>query len=138
MPFLNCVERCNQNQLVEILPNLHQDLEKKILCSPSLQPYHVPWKHVNMDKQKPETDLDKFTLDEMCLKAALGIELQCSREYWEDIDEGKQRATSIKNLTTDQRRNLPSENLVCERYLSVFGGLAGQSAAHSNKKFTGK
>ena len=81
MPFLNCVERCNQNQLIEIIPSLHSDLENKILRSTSLEPYHVPWKHVDMDKQKPVTNLDKFILDEMCLKAAAGIELQCSREY---------------------------------------------------------
>ena len=138
MPFLNCVERCDQNQLMDIIPNLHKDLEKKILQSASLQPYHVPWTHVNMNKQKPESDLDKFILDEMCLKAAKGIELQCSREYWADTNDVKERATSLKNLTVEQRRNLPTENLVCERYLSTFGGLAGESAAHSNKKFTGK
>ena len=138
MPFLNCVERCNQNQLVKFLPMLHSDLEKKILQGTSLQPYHVPWKHVDMDKQKPDTELDKFILDEMCVNAAKGIELQCSREYWDDIEEDKQRATSIKNLSTEERRNLPTENLVCERYLSSFGLLASESAMHSNKKFTGK
>ena len=138
MPFLNCVERCNQNQLVEILPTLHSDLKNKTLKSPSLQPYHVPWTHVDMDKQKPETELDKFILDEMCVKAAKGVELQCSREYWDDIDEDKLRATSIKNLSSEERKNLPTENLVCERNLAAFGNLAAESAKHSNKKFTGK
>ena len=42
MPFLNCVERCDQNQLVEIIPKLHQDLENNIFIWISLQPLHVP------------------------------------------------------------------------------------------------
>ena len=55
MPFLNCVERGDQNQLVEILPILHNDLENKIPCSPSLEPYHVPWTHVDMKKHRFKT-----------------------------------------------------------------------------------
>ena len=125
MPFLNCVERCDQNQLVEILPILHNDLENKILRSPSLEPYHVPWTHVDMEKQKPSTEHDKFILDDMCTNAAKEVKLQCSREYWDThLNEDGQRATSIQNLNIEERKNLPTENLVCERYLSSFGLIA--------------
>ena len=139
MQFLNCVERCDQNQLVEILPILHNDLENKILRSPSLEPYHVPWTHVDMEKQKPTTELDKFILDDMCTNAAKGVKLQCSREYWDThLNEDGQRASSIQNLNIGERKNLPTENLVCERYLPSFGLIASESARHSNKKFKEK
>ena len=42
MPFLNCVEKSDQNQLVDLLPKLHQDLKEGILASESLQKFHVP------------------------------------------------------------------------------------------------
>ena len=45
---------------------------------------HVSWKHVNMEKQRLTRDLDTFILDEMCINAAKGIHLQCSREYWDN------------------------------------------------------
>lgn len=50
----------------------------------------------------------------------------------------KHRATSIRDLTSEQRIIIPTENVVCERYLSTFGRLAGESAAYSYRKFTGK
>ena len=37
------------------------------------------------------------------------------------------------SLTSDERENLPTNNLNCERYLAIFGYLAAQSAAYSNK-----
>ena len=43
MPYLNMVERCNQNDLVKILPKLCRDLEKGNL--ETLADYHVPWMH---------------------------------------------------------------------------------------------
>ena len=73
------------------------------------------------------------------MQAAIGVELQCKREYWADEDDPvKARATRINLLTPAQIANLPTNNLNCERYLAKFGYLAAQSAAHSNKCFTGK
>ena len=78
-------------------------------------------------------------LGEMCFQAAIGVELQCKREYWsDDADAGTARATRIHKLTYKQRKNLPSNNLNCERYLGKFGYLASQSAVHSNKLFKAK
>lgn len=80
---------------------------------------HVPWKHMGIGEQKPETDLNRFIFKKMCTNAAKGIELQCSREYG--------GAASIKDITTDQRINLP-ENILCESYLFTFGSLAVEPA----------
>ena len=75
----------------------------------------------------------------MCAQAAVGVELQCKREYWAGNDEDvTPRATRINSLTSDERENLPTNNLNCERYLAKFGYLTAKSAAHSNKLFKAK
>ena len=89
-----------------------------------------------MDKQVPVTDLDKYLIEIMCKRAAEGLELQCSREYWDENPES--RATSIHKLTPEQRANLPTENMEAERTLAKFGQLAAQSAQHSNRFFKAK
>ena len=48
MPFLNAVERCNQDQLVEIITKLHNELENGISHNQSLKEFTVPWTHVAM------------------------------------------------------------------------------------------
>ena len=54
------------------------------------------------------------------------------------LEDVTQRATRINSLTSDERENLPTNNLNYERYLAKFGYLAAQSAAHSNKLFKAK
>ena len=44
----------------------------------------------------------------------------------------------IHSLTEEEQENLPTNNLNCERHLAKFGRIAAESAAHSNKFFTGK
>ena len=105
MPFQNCVERCDQNQLVEILAKLHRE-------APCLKPYYVHWTHVNMEKESPTSDLDTFILNEMCINVAKGNHLQCSREYLDtQLSIAEERATSILQLTENERQNLPTEIL---------------------------
>lgn len=137
MPFLNCVEQCNQNDLVNILPELHKELLSLKYKNQSLLKYKVPWKHVKMENQELVSDLEIFIMNKMCTSAAAGLELQCSREYWNPSDKG-QRATQIHRLTEEERENLPTENLCAERYLAKFGALASDSAKHSNKFFKAK
>ena len=74
----------------------------------------------------------------MCVHAANGVELQCKREYWAATGDTNREATQIHLLTSEQRKNIPTNNLNCERYLAKFGYLAGQSAVHSNNLFKGK
>ena len=47
-------------------------------------------------------------------------------------------ATRINSLTSDERENLPTNNLNYERYLAKIRYLAAQSEAHSNKLFKTK
>ena len=54
------------------------------------------------------------------------------------LEDVTQRATRINSPTSDERENLPTNNLNYERYLAKFGYLAAQSAAHSNKLFKAK
>ena len=66
--FLNCVEKTDQNDLVNILPQLYEDLSDGKLDTIKL--YHVKWTHVQMDKQLPASDLDHDLLINMHLNAA--------------------------------------------------------------------
>ena len=136
MPYLNMVERCNQNDLVKILPKLCRDLEKGNL--ETLADYHVPWMHVNASGHHPTTDLDHYLLDAFAVKSAGGVKMQCGREYWETTEDITERATSIHLLSVEERKNLPTENLSTERCLARFGNLASLSAAHSNRFFKAK
>ena len=59
--------------------------------------------------------------------------MQCGREYWGDGQDA--RDTELYKMTDDERKNIPSENLVCETYLEKFGYLASISTARSNQYF---
>lgn len=82
------------------------------------------------------SELELLMMKEMCITAAASLKLQCSREYWDE--EGDKRATAIHELSREVQKNLPTENLVTERYLAHFGALASQSAKHSNRLFKAK
>ena len=134
MPYLNCIEICDQNDLVGengILKRLSDDLKDGKMDT--LKDYHVEWKHVDMSKQQPDSPLDHLILEHMCHKAAAGIDLQCASEYWKDT--ANPRATQLHKLTYSELQNIPTENLCTERYLAQFGMLASLSAARSNKHF---
>ena len=135
MPYLNAVQRVDQNELVKILPQLCQDLKSGSPWT-SLDQYHVEWTHVKMERQKLTSKLDKFMQREMCIEAGKGVELQCAREYWSESDDP--RATKLFKPTEEERENLPTENLEPERCMAKVGALAAQSAAHLNKNFKAK
>ena len=69
----------------------------------------------------------------MCKNAAKGVYLQCASEYWDE--NNTPHATQLHKLSHDERKNIPTENMEAERYLSRFGYLASVSAAKSNKFF---
>ena len=72
----------------------------------------------------------------MCSAGAEGIYMQCAAEYWEDANN--RRGTQLHKLSYEERKNLPTENLPCERYVGRFDALARLSAARSNKYFKTK
>ena len=86
-----------------------------------------------MEKQQTNTNFDHYLLKRMCLNAAEGAKMQCAQEYWGDGREAS-ATTELCKISPDERKNLPSENLVCERYLDNIGYLA----ARSNKFFKAK
>ena len=49
MPYLNFIEKSDQNDLVEKLENLCRDLKDGKMDS--LSEFYVPWTHVDMSKQ---------------------------------------------------------------------------------------
>ena len=74
MPYLNFIERSDQNALVGILPKLYDDLTRKKMNT--LSEFHVEWSHVDMKENKSTSDLDHYLLEEMCLKAAVGVRFE--------------------------------------------------------------
>ena len=131
MPYLNCIERSNQDDLVNILKQLFADLKEGKMDT--LRDFHVPWTHVDMTRQEPVSSLDQHLLQIMCQNAANGIQMQCASEYW--AENPKPRATQLHRLTQEERKNIPTENMEAERYLTHFGYLASVSAAKSNRFF---
>lgn len=118
MPYLNFVEKSDQNELCRTLPILYQGLLKGELNT--LKDFHVEWAHVAMKNLAPSSALDKHLMEKMCHASAEGIKMQCGREYFPD-DEGKPRATQLHKMRPEERKNIPTENLVAERYLGKLG-----------------
>ena len=113
-PFLNCIEKSTQSDLLIILPKLHKDLLAK--RTDTLNKFVVKFRNINIEK--PESDLAAKILDEMCIDAAAGIQLQCGREYGFSNDAA--RATVISELTDSFPEGLPTNNIVAERDIAKF------------------
>ena len=114
MPFLNFVERVNQDALCSIIPTLFQELQNSSLICDDLQPFRVKWTYVTMEKQELKTALDKYLTKLLCQSAASGLEPQCPRKYCSN-QEGTVRATVLHELYNKQRSKLPSNNLCAKR-----------------------
>lgn len=122
MPYLNFVEKSSQSDLVAMLPRLHQDLNEGKLDT--MKDHMINWTHIKITTTaNPLSELDSYILNQMCLKASKGVNLQCAREYWDDGDNNTIRATQLHKLNEQQLNNLPTNNLVSERYLGAFGYL---------------
>ena len=76
-PFLHCVEKSLQEELLKILPKLHQDLlEGK---TDPLKDFVLEIRRVPV--KEPSSELGRKITNMMCLEAAKGVKLQCGREY---------------------------------------------------------
>ena len=114
MFFLNCIEKGDQNGLTQILPVLYNDLT---VGKPNiLSEYRVERTHIQIDRQSTSTELDKYLLLEMCKEAAEGVRMECGQEYFPE-DERKPRTAQLCTKTEEERKNIPTENLVTEHYL---------------------
>ena len=132
MLYLNFVEKSSQEDLINLLPKLHEDL--KAANMNTMSSYQVNWTHIKVTSSlESPTELESYILKQMCFKSAQGINHQCSREYWDE--NAVPRATQLHLLNKSQHQNLPTNNLVTERYLVTFGYLASLSAKRSNRFF---
>ena len=128
LPLLNLVEVGTQDDLCKILPKLFEDLSVGKLGT--LEAYTVQYRHI--DIEEPTSELEITLLKDMCVHASKTIKLQCGREYgfgqYNDI-----RATHIHKLTVEERKDLESNNVMCERELGVFDHRAIVSKCRNNK-----
>ena len=117
LPLLNCVELCGQEELLKILPQLYSDLVAGNMDT--LSEYIVTYKHVPVSTDLSEIESKLLLL--MCQHAAKSLKLQCGREYGFNDHKDEERATDLTKLSLEQLFGLPTNNLVCERWLSIFG-----------------
>jgi len=116
------------------LPKLHDDLSAGILDT--LSAYKVKY---SFEVKEPSSDIEKHIVNLCAKKAAADLATQRGREYGFGLDEdASMRATAIHELDASVLEYLPTDNLYCEKDLTVFDKLAQRSAACSNKKFTAK
>ena len=85
LPFLNCIEKCSREELLQILPTLYDNLLNGKYDV--LKDYAVAFKHVNVDDLEGSLENEAFKM--MCTDAAAGVMIQCGREYGSDasVDE---------------------------------------------------
>ena len=114
MLFLNCVEKCSQEQLLEILLLLYQDL---LAGNPNtLEEYKVEYKHVIVEDLTNQIQKDTFSIT---VDDDVRIKLQCGREYgFRDMDEEDPRATQLYKLSKAELKDMPTNNINVERDLA--------------------
>ena len=133
-PFLHCVEKSLLEELLKILPKLHQDLlegKTDTLKDFVLEIWRVPVK-------EPSSELGRKITNMMCLEAAKGVKLQCSREYGIDNTTTDVWAIILSDLDKAELKGPPTHNITVERKLAVFDKHAGKVGKCRNYKFTVK
>lgn len=133
LPLLNCVEKCDQQELLKVLPQLVSDLEKGSMDT--LATYRVEYHHITTPTAT--TGLEKVLLQKMCHHAAITLRRQVQEYLEENADDEAPRATQLYKLSPEQLDDLPTNNNVCESDFSNFSNLAAVAKSR-NRNFTGK
>ena len=134
MPFLNMCEISTQREMKTLLPKLYKDLKNSnIDC---LNDFLVQWNRIKADE--PTSPLGQLIIDRMCKASAEGLRIQRGREYGFFGEEFTPRATIVAHLPDEELSLIPSNNLECERNLSVAGVYMEQSSKCSNRFFKSK
>ena len=107
LPFLNCVARRNQEDLVKMLPKFYDELMSG--RTDTLNGFIVCIHYFNV--VAPTSDLFKIIISDFCVAAAAIIKLQCCREYGFENDREKGTA-GIVNLNEVELKGLPTNNLI--------------------------
>ena len=124
VPLLNMCEIKKHSELLIILPQPKNDLEKVKLTT--LSEYEAEY---SFDVHEPLLPLGKHIVAEFCKKGAIDLTTQRGREY-EFAAREQPRATEINKI--------PTEQLDREKDLSVFDHLAKRTVLCASQKFTGK
>ena len=114
LPSFNCVEECEQTDLLTIFPKLYTNL-----CAAdmnTLNEFSVAHKHLPIEE--PDNKLGKEIIKCMWTDAAEGIKLQWGREY--EFSKSDARATQLEKLAPYELSRLPTNNLDTEKDLSKF------------------
>ena len=95
LPFVNCVEKSSQKELLQIFPRLYEDL--LLHNMDTLINFAVEYHHVTVPEIMDEAE--KQVMKQMCEKAALGLEIQRGREYgFETVDQPTRGTTELHNI----------------------------------------
>ena len=89
----------------------------------------IEWTYIQIDKDSPSKELDKYLSLEMCKEVAEGVRMQCGQEYLTEY-EPEPRAAQSYTITKEGRKNIPTEDLVIASYLAKLGYLASLSTSH--------
>ena len=119
LPLLNCVEVSDQATLLKIFPKLYADLKQG--NTDTLQHFIVKYRHVPV--KTLSSKLENTVLFLMCVDAADGIQIQCGREYGFAKEGEESRATELYKMSLAELKDLPTNNLDCERDLAKFSHL---------------
>ena len=136
LPLLNCVAQGSQDDLVRLFPELWNDLKQGDMNT--LSRYEVAYKHVPV--ASPSNTCEQKLVKLMCEDAAKTIERQCGREYGFGKDYGigtRKRATDLLTTSPDDRKSMPTDNVIAERNFAKFDHLA-RVAKCRNHNFTAK
>lgn len=126
LPFMNFMEKETQIECVKMIPTLYNDF--KVGNLETLKHYVVDFSFPISE----ENDTIKFLLIKFCEQAASDLKQQKGREYGLDDDKRK-RATDLTKLAENELRNLPTNNIICERQLGRVDHLLARSSKTSSK-----
>ena len=120
--FLHHVEISLREELLKILPKLHQDLlegKTDILKDFAVDIWRVPMK-------EPSHEVGRKITNMIFHEAAKGVKLQCGREYGFDNTTTDVRATILSDLDKAELKGLTTNNLTAERKLAIYDKHAGK------------
>ena len=134
LPFLNCIEKSTQEELLKIFPKLHCALLNHDIDT--LQDFQVNYKHATIPALA--TEAEKEVVNRMCVEAAKGFELQWGREYGFGTSElPPHQTTEFHKLQPEELKSMPTNNIISEHLLATFSRRADVSKFR-NENFSAK
>lgn len=133
LPYLEMVQKTNQEQLLQIFSNLYNDLKNNNIYT--LKDFHTPY-NFNYPPSNPQQE---NIIHYMTKAIAEGFNVQRGREYNFGVHETREiRATNIAEISPSILPFLPTHNLDCERELGIFDHKLSKIHGGFNAKSTFK